>query len=131
MHWQGDPAHNCVLQANNTLIGWALNDFPLYNLMATTQLPTTITTLAPTNKPLPEAQINVDKQATTGAQNANNLDSLSNSTLSQGMWFTTTTTQLDALAMQQNKLETQMTNQLTTIMMQLKTIQNSMEEQCR
>jgi len=131
MHWQWDPAHNCVLQANNTLIGWALNDFPLYNLMATTQLPTTITTLAPTNKPLPEAQINVDKQATTGAQNANNLDSLSNSTLSQGMWFTTTTTQLDALAMQQNKLETQMTNQLTTIMMQLKTIQNSMEEQCR
>jgi len=45
------------------------------------------------------------------------------------MWFTTTMTQLDALANRQNKLETQTTNQLSTIMAQLETIRSSMEDQ--
>jgi len=114
LNWQWDPVHNCILQAESTLIGRVLNDFPLYNLMATTQLPTTVTTSAIANKPLPEAQIQADQHATTGAQSTNDSDSLSNSMLSQGMWFTTTTTQLDALTMRQNKLKTQMTTQLTT-----------------
>jgi len=51
----------------------------------------------------------------------NDLDSLSNLTLSQGMWFTTTTMQLKALVMQQ-KLKMQTSHQLSTIMVQLETI---------
>jgi len=70
-------------------------------------------------------------QAQTVTQAANDSDSLSNLTLSQGTWFTTTTTQLDALAIRQNKLETQTTNQLSTIMVQLEMIRSSMEDQQR
>jgi len=103
MHWQWDPVHNCILQAKSTLIGRVLNDFPLYNLMATTQLPTTVTTLATMNKPPPQAQIHADQHATVGAQSANDSDSLSNSMLSQGTWFTTTATQLDVLTMSKHK----------------------------
>jgi len=35
MTWQWDPANNCVLQVDSTLIGRALNDFPLYILTMT------------------------------------------------------------------------------------------------
>jgi len=52
----------------------------------------------------------------------NDLDSLSNLTLSQGMWFTTTTMQLKTLVTQQNKLKIQTSHQLPTIMVQLETI---------
>jgi len=45
---QWDPTNNCVLQADNTLIGRALNNFPLYNLTMITHPPTTVTT-----KPMP------------------------------------------------------------------------------
>jgi len=131
MHWQWDPVHNCVLQAKSTLIDRALNDFPLYNLMATTQPPTMVTTLAITNKPPLEAQAQADQHATMGAQSANDLDNISNSTLLQGTWFTTTTKHLDVITAWQNKLETQMNTQFTTIMMQLESIWNSMEEQWR
>jgi len=102
--------NHCILQANSTLIGHALNNFPLYNLMTVTQLPTTVTTIAQLDKPPLAAQANSHGYPTLAAQTMNNLDSLSKSTLSQGMWFTTM--QLDALATQQNKLETQTSHQL-------------------
>jgi len=56
--WQWDPANNYVLQAKSTLIRCALSDFPLYNLMMETQLPTMVTTTAQSDKPLPVAQTN-------------------------------------------------------------------------
>jgi len=117
MTWQWDPANNCMLQANSTLIGRALHDFLLYSLIMTTQLPTTVTTMAQLIKPPPATQAPLDQQITTTAHTTNDSDSLSNSMLSQEMWFTTT------------KLETQTSTQLTTIMAQLKTIQALMEEQ--
>jgi len=129
MAWQWDPAHNCILQANSNLNGRALNDFPLYNLTTNTQPPTTVTTMAQPTKQPPVAQANLDCPTTATAHQAIDLDSLSNSTLSQRMWFTTMTTQLDVLTMQQNKLETQTSNQLSAIMAQLETIQTLMEEQ--
>jgi len=93
---QWDLSNNCVLQADNTLIGQALNDFPLYNLTTTTQLPTTVMTMAmPKNTTAPKAL--APPQA--AAHTTNNLDSRSNSTLSQGAWFMTTTTQIDAIAL--------------------------------
>jgi len=69
------------------------------------------------------------QQTTMGAPSANDSDSLSNSMLSHGTWFTTTTNQMDAITTRQNKLKTQTNMQLTTIMKQLKNIQNSMEDQ--
>jgi len=66
-----------------------------------------------------------------GAQSVNDSDSLSNSMLSHGTWFTTTTNQIDAITTWQSKLETQTNMQLTTIMKQLETIWNLMEEQRR
>ena len=75
------------------------------------------------------SQTNQTTQAQTITQAVNDSDSLSNLTLSQGMWFTTTMTQLDALVIRQNKLETQTTNQLSTIMVQLETIRSSLEDQ--
>jgi len=122
MAWQWDLAHNCVLQANSNLIGRALNDFPLYNLTNNTQPSTTVTTMAQPTKQPPAEQSCSDCPTTMTAHQTNDLDSLSNSMLSQGTWFTTTTTQ--------NKLETQTSNQLSTIMAQLETIQTLMEEQC-
>jgi len=94
------------------------------------QLPTTVMTMAQMTKPLPAAQTQADQQVTTTAHNANDLDSLSNLMLYQSTWFKTTTTQLDTLATCQNKLETQTSYQLTTIMAQLETIKTLMEEQC-
>jgi len=96
MTWKWDPVNNCVLQADSTLIGRVLNDFLLYNLTATTQLSTTVTTTAQSIKPQPAAQAQSEWQIPNAAHTTNDLDSLSNSTLSQGTWFTTTTTQLDA-----------------------------------
>jgi len=81
------------------------------------------------DKPLPVSQTNQNPHANIAAQAANNLDSLSNSTLSQGTWFITMTTQLDALATRQNKLELQTSHQLSTIMAQLETIHTLMEDQ--
>jgi len=43
MALQWDLTNNCMLQADNTLIRRAHNDFPLYNLTTTTQPPTTVT----------------------------------------------------------------------------------------
>jgi len=93
------------------------------------QLPTTVMTMAQMTKPLPAAQTQADQQVTTTAHNANDLDSLSNLMLYQSTWFKTTTTQLDTLATCQNKLETQTSHQLTTIMAQLEMIWTLMEEQ--
>jgi len=124
MAWQWDPAHNCVLQVESNLIGRALNDFPLYKLMTNYQPPTTVMMAQPA-KQCTEEPACADHQMTMTAHQANDLDSLSNSTLSQGTWFTTMTTQLDALTTQQNKLETQTSNQLSTILAQLETIQTS------
>jgi len=129
MHWQWDPEHNCVLQAESTLIGRALNNFPLYNLMPTTQLPTTVTMASLPNKAQVETQTQAHQQAMMGMQSTNDLDSLSNSTLSHGMWFTTTTNQMDVITTQQTKLKTQTNTQLTTIMNQLEIIQNLMDDQ--
>jgi len=126
MAWQWDLANNCMLQADSTLISRALNNFPLYNLMTTTHLPTMVTTTAtPKDKPVAQAPL----QPHVAAHATNDLDSLSNSTLSQGMWFTMTTTQIDAIVMQQNKLEAQTSSQLTTILAQLETIRALVEEQ--
>ncbi len=52
-----------------------------------------------------------------------------NLTLSQETWFTTTTTQIDAIVSQQNKLEQQTSSQLNTILAQIETICTLMEEQ--
>jgi len=98
MTLQWDPTHNCMLQADSTLIGRALNDFPLYNLTMNAHPPTTVTT-----KPMPQNVPAAQAQAQVVAHATNDLDSLSNSTLSQGTWFMTTTTQIDAIAMWQNK----------------------------
>jgi len=46
-------------------------------------------------------------------------DSLANSNLSQGMWFKTTTTQLETLATQQEKLEKQTQERFKTILLEL------------
>jgi len=126
MTLQWDPTDNCMLQADSTLIGRALNDFPLYNLTTNTHPPTTLTT-----KPTPKNVTAVQAQAQTQvvANTANNLDSLSNATLLQGTWFMMTTTQIDTIAMWQNKLEAQTSSQLTTILTQLETICTMMEEQ--
>jgi len=127
MTWQWDPANNCVLQADSNLIKRVLKDFPLYDLTTNSQLPTTVTTT--TQKQLLAEQALKNQQTHTAAHTANDSDSLSNSMLSQATWFTTTMTQVDALAMQQIKLETQTSTQLTTIMAELETIWASMEEQ--
>jgi len=119
MAWQWDSANNCMLQADSTLIGRALNDFPPYNLTTTTQLPTMVTTMA-MPKAAPVAQ--VPPQLHVAAHVANDSDSLSNLTLSQGTWFMTTTTRINAIVMHQNKLEAQTSSQLTTILAQLETI---------
>jgi len=124
MSLQWDPTNNCVLQADSTLIGRALNDFPLYNLTMITHPPTTVTT-----KPMPQKAPAAQEQTQVVANAMNDSDSLSNLTLLQGTWFTTTTTQIDAIAMQQNKLEAQTSSQLTTILTQLETIWAMMEEQ--
>jgi len=89
-----------------------------------THPPTTVTT-----KPTPQKAPVAQEQTQAAAHTTNNSDSLSNLTLSQGMWFTMTTTQIDAIAMQQNKLEAQTSSQLTTILTQLETIRTTMEEQ--
>ncbi len=126
MAWQWDPTNNCMLQVDSTLMGRALHDFPLYNLTTTTHLPTMVTTTAmPKDTPVAQAPL----QSHVVAHATNDSDSLSNSTLSQGMWFMMTTTQIDAIAMQQNKLEAQTSSQLTTILVQLETIHALMEEQ--
>ncbi len=90
--WQWDPANNCVLQANSTLIGCALNDFLLYNLMASTQLPTMVTTMAQSAKPPQTAQATSNWNTTMATHTVNNSNSLSSSTLSQGMWLTSPST---------------------------------------
>jgi len=87
-----------------------------------------VTMTAQPAKP-PASQTNQNTQAHTATQAANDSDSLLNLTLSQGTWFTTTMTQLDALANRQNKLEMQTSHQLSTIMVQLETIRSSMEDQ--
>jgi len=127
MALQWDLTNNCVLQADSTLIGRALNNFPLYSLTTNTHPPTTVT---PTMS-MPKNATAVQAQAQTKvvAHTTNNSDSLSNSTLSQGTWFTMTTTQIDSIAMRQNKLEAQTWSQLTTILSQLETIHTMMEEQ--
>jgi len=126
--WQWDLTNKCVLQAKSTLIGCTLNDFPIYNLTMT-QLPTTVTMRAQPDIPSTVAQANSNWHTNTAAQTPTDLDSLSHSTLSQGMWFTTTTMQLDALATWQNKIEAQTSHQLSTILAQLKTIRTTMEGQ--
>jgi len=80
--WQLDLASNCVLQADSTLIRRALNDFPLYNLTTTSQLPTTVTTMVQMTKQPPVAQAPPDQQIHTAAHMTNDLHSLSNSMLS-------------------------------------------------
>jgi len=56
MALQWDLSNNCVLQADNTLIRWALNNFLLYNLTTTAPLPTTVMTMAtPKNTTAPKA----------------------------------------------------------------------------
>jgi len=50
--------------------------------------------MAQSDKPPPVSQTNQNLHANIAAQAANNSDSLSSLTLSQGMWFTTMTTQL-------------------------------------
>jgi len=126
--WQWDPINNCVFQADSNLIGCVLNDFPIYNLTTEMQPLTTI----PTNNTNGQIKSHT-RMATATANNtgghANDMDSLSNSTLSQGTWFTTTTTQINAIASRQNKLKQQTLSQLTMIMAQLETIHTSMEEQ--
>jgi len=126
MTLQWDPTNNCMLQADSTLIGRALNNFPLYNLAMNNHLPTTVTTKS-TPKNITAVQAQAQTQAVAHA--INDLDSLSNSTLLQGTWFTTTTTQIDTIAMRQNKLEVQTSSKLTTILTQLETIHTMMEEQ--
>ncbi len=78
---------------------------------------------------MPQKAPAAQEQTQVVANAMNDSDSLSNLTLLQGTWFTTTTTQIDAIAMQQNKLEAQTSSQLTTILTQLETIWAMMEEQ--
>jgi len=51
--------------------------------------------------------------------NQTDTDSLANSNLSQGMWFTTTTTQPETLATWQEKLEKQTQERFETILLEL------------
>jgi len=86
-----------------------------------------------TNETTGQTMPYMTKTATVMANNtsthANDLDSLSNLTLSHGTWFMITITQINAIASRQNKLEQQTSSQLTTTMAQLETILTSMEEQ--
>jgi len=87
-----------------------------------------VTTTSQSDKPLPIPQTNQNQPTNTTTQVANDLNSLSNLTLSLGMWFTTMMIQIDALANRQNKLEMQTSHKLATIMVQLETIQSTMGE---
>jgi len=126
--WQWDPINNYVFQAECNLIGCTLNDFPIYNLTTEMQPPTTITTNNTTSQTMSHTRLATATANNTGGC-VNDLDSLSNSMLSQGTWFITTTTQIDAIASRQNRLKQQTLSQRTMIMAQLETICTLMEEQ--
>jgi len=115
--------------ADSNLIGHVLNDFLIYNLRTETKPPTTVTTNDTMGQTMSYTTRMVTSPANNTVPNTNDSDSLSNLTLSHRTWFTTTTTQIDAIVSRQNKLKQQTSSQLTTIMAQLETICTLMEEQ--
>jgi len=124
-HQQWDPDNNCVHQAANNMIGKALQDYPVYNLTTQASCPPSVVTTAP---PTQQTTLRGGGLTQTNQLNQHNNDSLSNSNLSQGTWFMTTTTQLDTLASRQEKLEKQMQERFETILSELTIIQKDMQQ---
>jgi len=102
-HLLWDVDNNCVQQEENHMISKVLQDYPIYNLTSQASWPPTVITTTPTQHP--PASMGVPTQLLQTSQT--DLDSLANSNLSQGTWFTTTTTQIEMLATHQEKLEKQ------------------------
>jgi len=123
-HLLWDADNNCIQQAANNMIAKALQDYPVYNLTSlATRPPTVVTTAMPMQNPPSK----VGGQTQFQQSNPTNNDSLSNSNLSQGMWFTTTMMQLDTLATRQEKLEKQMQEWFKMILSELTKIHRDMQ----
>jgi len=114
-HLQWDPDNNCIHQAASNMIGKALQDYPVYNLTLQTSRPPMVVTTTPLQNP----PTNMGGQTQLHQPNQTDTDSLANSNLSQGMWFTTTTTQPETLATWQEKLEKQTQERFETILLEL------------
>jgi len=90
-HLLWDADNNCIQQVANNMISKALQDYLVYNLTSQATRPPMVVTMATSM---------LNQPSTVGGQmhfqqlNPTNNNSLSNSNLSQGMWFTTTMTQL-------------------------------------
>jgi len=90
--WHWGPINFCILQVDSYLIGWALNNFLIYNLTTTNKPPTTITTNNAISQNMTYTSGVAVASANTTVYNTNNSDSISNTMLSHRTWFTTTTT---------------------------------------
>jgi len=124
-HLQWDPDNNCIHQAASNMIGKALQDYPVYDLTAQASCPPlVVTTVPPTQQPpLKGGDLTQINQS-----NQHNNDSLSNSSLFQGMRFMTTTTQLNTLTSRQEKLEKQMQERFKMILSELTKIRKDMQQ---
>jgi len=111
-HLQWDPENNCIHQAANNMIGKVLQDYMVYNLTTQASRPPSVVTTAPP-KQTQATRIGTNQ---INLANQQDMDSLSNSNLSQGTWFMMTTTQIDTLANRQEKLEKQMQERFKTIL---------------
>jgi len=122
-HLLWDVDNNCVQQEENHMIGNVLQGYPIYNLtsQASQQLMVITTTLTwhlPASMGVPTQLLQT---------NQTDSDSLANFSLSQGTWFTTTTTQIKMLATWQEKLEKQTQEQFDTILSELSKMHKDMQ----
>jgi len=106
------------------MIGKVLQDYLVYNLTSQQPRPPMVVTTTP----IQNIQSNVGVQTKLPQPTQTDTNSLANSNLSQGMWFTTTMTQLKTIATQQEKLKKQIQERFETILSELSKMHRDMQD---